>query len=412
MKTPAHILPVIVLAQFCCTSLWFAGNAVIADLLVAFALPASTLGHLTAAVQFGFITGTLVFALFTIADRFSPARVFFSCALAGAVCNALCVWPQHTAFSLLLLRFLTGFCLAGIYPVGMKIAADYFGAGLGKSLGYLVGALVLGTAFPHLLHALGSNWPWRFVLFITSGLAVLGGVGVLLLIPDGPKRRAGTGLDLTALFRVFRNRPFRAAAFGYFGHMWELYAFWAFVPLALAGYQQLHSSVVFSVPLWSFLIIAIGGLACVLGGYLSLRLGTRRTAAFALALSGGGCLVSPLFLLFANSYVFLAFLLFWGMVVVADSPLFSTLVAQNAPAQSKGTALTIVNCFGFSITIFSIQLLNQLQFLQPVQYLFVALAIGPIFGLIGLYYNRGRGGETRCIASLRQMNDQQTANER
>jgi predicted MFS family arabinose efflux permease len=275
----------------------------------------------------------------------------------------------------------------------MKIAADYFGAGLGKSLGYLVGALVLGTAFPHLLQFLGSNWPWRFVLFITSGLAVLGGIGVFFLIPDGPNRRAGSGLDLTALFRVFRNRPFRAAAFGYFGHMWELYAFWAFVPLALAGYQQLHPSVVFSVSLWSFLIIAVGGLACVLGGYLSLRLGTRPTAALALALSGGCCLVSPLFLLFASSYVFLAFLLFWGMVVVADSPLFSTLVAQNAPAQSKGTALTIVNCFGFSITIFSIQLLNHLQFSQPVQYLFVALAIGPLFGLIGLYDNRARGGD-------------------
>jgi len=388
MKIPRHILPVIVIAQFCCTSLWFAGNAVMADLVVDFSLPVSALGNLTSAVQFGFITGTLLFALLTIADRFSPAKVFFVCALLGALFNVVSIGAYNTPFTLLLLRFLMGCSLAGIYPVGMKIAADYYAQGLGKSLGYLVGALVLGTAFPHLLQAFSGDWPWRYVLLVTSGLALLGGTLMLVLVPDGPHRRAGQGLDVGAFFSVFKDRSFRAAAFGYFGHMWELYAFWAFVPVALLAYSELHPAAGFSIPVLSFVIIGIGSLACVLGGYLSLRFGARKIAAVALALSGCCCLLSPLFFLYTSSLVFASFLVFWGMVVVADSPLFSTLVAQNAPAEKKGTALTIVNCLGFSITILSIQLLNYLQLEVAPAYLFLALAVGPVLGLWGML--RGR----------------------
>ena len=151
MRIPKHILPSIVASQFACTSLWFASNAVMGDLVATFGLDASALSHLTSAVQFGFIAGTLVFALLAIADRFSPARVFFISALLGAAANLGALLDSNTLASLLLFRFGTGFFLAGIYPVGMKIAADYYEKGLGKSLGYLVGALVLGTTFPHLL---------------------------------------------------------------------------------------------------------------------------------------------------------------------------------------------------------------------------------------------------------------------
>ncbi|WP_367390632.1 nitrate/nitrite transporter [Lewinella sp. LCG006] len=388
MKIPGHILPVIVIAQFCCTSLWFAGNAVMADLVIDFSLPVSALGDLTSAVQFGFITGTLLFALLTIADRFSPARVFFVCALLGALFNIVSIGAFNTPFTLLLLRFLMGCSLAGIYPVGMKIAADYYAQGLGKSLGYLVGALVLGTAFPHLLQAFSGEWPWRFVLLSTSGLALLGGGLMLVLVPDGPHRRAGQGIDLRAFFRVFSNRSFRAAAFGYFGHMWELYAFWAFVPVALLAYSELHPAASYSIAVLSFVIIGVGSVACVLGGYLSLRVGARKVAAVALAFSGLCCLLSPLFFLYAPVEVFVLFLFFWGMMVVADSPQFSTLVAQNAPAEQKGTALTIVNCLGFAITILSIQLLNYLQLEVEPAYLFIVLAVGPLLGLWGLL--RGR----------------------
>ena len=191
LKLNSEILPVIVFAQFCCTSLWFAGNAIMPDLIYNFDLPETALGHLTSAVQFGFIAGTLIFAFLTIADRYSPSRIFFTCALIGAAFTLAILFDHNNFLSLLILRFLTGFSLAGIYPVGMKIAADYFREGLGKSLGFLVGALVLGTAFPHFLNEFTGTGTidWRYVLIVTSILAILGGTLIFLLIPDGPYRK-------------------------------------------------------------------------------------------------------------------------------------------------------------------------------------------------------------------------------
>ena len=385
MNTPKWILPIIVVSQFCCTSLWFAGNGVMGDLVRNFDLESSALGHLTSAVQFGFITGTLIFALLTIADRFSPSRVFFFSALAGALFNLGTILEGNNLASLLTLRFLTGFFLAGIYPVGMKIAADYYDKGLGKSLGFLVGALVVGTAFPHLLKGFTSTIPWRLVLIITSSLAAFGGLLMMLFVPNGPYRKQSQRLNLSAFFKVFGNRSFRCAAFGYFGHMWELYAFWAFVPVMLATFTATHPAVEINIPIWSFIILAIGGPACVLGGYLSQRLGTKRTAAIALLLSGICCMVSPLIFNINSNVILIGFLIFWGMVVIADSPLFSTLVAQNAVAEIKGTALTIVNCIGFSITIVSIQLLNKLQDSMSPQFIYMILGVGPVLGLMALY---------------------------
>ena len=388
MKVSKRILPVIVFAQFCCTSLWFAGNAVMNELVVNFNLPSSALGHLTSAVQLGFIVGTLIFAVLSIADRFSPSRVFFFSAILGAGFNLAIVWEDNTMSSLLVFRFLTGFFLAGIYPVGMKIAADYYEKGLGKSLSFLVGALVLGTAFPHLLKDMTEGFLWKSVMIVTSLLAVLGGVLILLFVPDGPYRQAGRNLKFSAFFRVFHNRNFRAAAFGYFGHMWELYAFWAFVPILLQTYKSSHPEITFNVSLLSFLVIAIGGLSCVLGGYLSQGLGTKRIAFLALLLSCICCLVSPWMLGTESEILFIGFLLLWGMVVIADSPLLSTLVAQSAPAEIKGTALTIVNSIGFAITIVSIQLLNTLSVWTSSNFIYTVLVIGPVLGLIALRKKR------------------------
>ncbi|MEQ8574499.1 MAG: MFS transporter, partial [Fulvivirga sp.] len=202
--------------------------------------------------------------------------------------------------------------------------------------------------------------------------------------PDGPFRKAGQQLDISAFFRVFKNSNFRTAAFGYFGHMWELYTFWAFVPFILMAYNSAHLDSVINVPLLSFLIIGIGGPACVIGGYLAQKLGTKNIATLSLALSCICCLISPLILTINSSLILIGFLLFWGITVIADSPLFSTLVAQNADANIKGTALTIVNCIGFAITIVSIQLVSLLQNLIDIQYLFLALAIGPVLGLMAL----------------------------
>ncbi len=378
VKSHQRVLTIIVLAQFCCTSLWFASNAVMDGLVADFGLSEAGVGHLTSAVQLGFILGTLVFAILSIADRFSPSRVFLVCGIAGALTNAMLIWSGHTMSTLVIARMLTGFFLAGIYPIGMKIASDYFDQGLGRSLGYLVGALVLGTALPHLLRGWSVGLPWRLVIFTTSGVAALGALAVGQGVTDGPYRRASAAFQPSAFLAVFRDRDFRSAALGYFGHMWELYAFWTFVPSILfiaMGRDDTGSFISFA----SFGIIGVGALACVLGGYWSLRVGPAQVARTALTISLLCCLLSP-FIGALPIAILLIFMLIWGVFVIMDSPMFSTLVAQRAPSAAKGTALTIVNCIGFAITIVSIQLI---QFLLPSWGMnsFVILAIGPVIGL-------------------------------
>ncbi len=375
---PARILPVIVAAQFAGVAIWFAGNAVLPDLQRQWGFADAALGYVTSAVQLGFIAGTLVFAFLAIADRYSPRRVYLACSVAGALANLGAMAADGSLSALLATRFVTGFFLAGIYPVGMKIASGWYQKGLGHALGLLVGALVLGTAFPHLLKGLGQAWPWEAVVIGVSVLCALGGALMFAFVPDGPHLSRGTKFDPTALATVFRSRDFRASAFGYFGHMWELYAFWAFVPVALAARGAADN-----VSLWAFAVIAAGFLGCAVGGRISLRAGSARVAVAQLGTSGACCLLSPLAFL-APTPVFLAFLLVWGVTVVGDSPQFSALNAANAPRAFVGSALTIANCIGFAITIPAIELLNAASAWLPVQYLFLLLVPGPVFGLLAM----------------------------
>ena len=379
-----RILPIIVVSQFLCTSLWFAGNAVLPDMLNNFPAETNLLANLTSMVQFGFITGTLTFAIFAISDIFPPSKIFFICGIAASLFNlGICLALKNVEI-LLLFRFLTGFMLAGIYPVGMKIAADYFKDGLGKSLGFLVGALVLGTAFPHLLKTLTTDFPWKYVIYATSILSLIGAGSVFFFVPNGPFRVTGQKFNFSASFSGFKNAEFRAAAFGYFGHMWELYTFWAFLPAILLLYNHTHESSSLNIPLFSFLVIASGGLSCMLGGLLSQKFGAKRIATLALGISGLCCLLSPFFLFIDSVYLFLLFLFTWGLSATADSPLFSSLVAKNAPESLKGTSLTLVNCIGFAITIISIQVLNILSKEMNSHYIYTVLAIGPALGLLAL----------------------------
>lgn len=383
MPSSNRILPLIIISQFFCTSLWFAVNGVIDELVTNFQLPGSALAHLTSAVQLGFISGTLFFAFWAVADRFSPSRVFFVSALAGSAINLLVLWDGNTIQSLLLIRFFVGFFLAGIYPVGMKIAADYFDRGLGRSLGYLVGALVLGTALPHLLKGFDSAIPWIYGVGATSVLALVGGVIILLFVPDGPYRRAGQSTGLAVGAELWRNKKFVMAALGYFGHMWELYAFWAFVPVILQAYVDAHAISNINIALWSFAIIGSGSLSCVAGGYLSERLGVAKVAFGTLSLSLVCCLLFPLVFTYSNILGLFAFLLLWGVLVIPDSPLFSTLVAKSAPDTIRGSAITIATCLGFLISIGSIQLMSALSAVTGSMVIYSLLGIGPLVALWG-----------------------------
>jgi hypothetical protein len=262
----------------------------------------------------------------------------------------------------------------------MKIAADWNEQGLGHWLGALVGALVLGTAFPHGLKLLPQFIEPNALIIAVSLLAAMGGTLIMLFVKDGPYRKPSTHFSFSEIRSAFSVPSFRAPALGYFGHMWELYAFWAFVPWAIHFYISKNSFAAHE-SLLAFIVIASGTIGCIVGGKLSASVGSKKIARFALVASGICCLLSP-WVWSLSPVFFLAFMIFWGVMVVADSPQFSALVAIHAPASVRGSAITITVCIGFAISIVSIQLLNSLQTILPGEYLFLLLAPGPALGVL------------------------------
>ncbi|TDT42951.1 putative MFS family arabinose efflux permease [Halospina denitrificans] len=382
---PIWILPAIVVGQWMVTSLWFATNAVMGSLQELWGTSGGE-GIVTTAVQLGFIIGTLVFALVGIADRFRATTVFLICAVLGAAANATVLVVPESFALVLLLRFLVGVSLAGVYPVGMRIAAGWYAGGLGRALGFLVGALVLGTASPHLLSAVGAEWDWQMTVAGTSVLALAGGL-IVWWVPEGPQLTRGGPVRFRGVLSAFRDRRFRASACGYFGHMWELYAFWAFVPVWIASHGMSGAS-----SSWmAFAVIGVGFVGCAGGGLFVKRFSGQRIALGQLGVSGVCCLVSP-FMLHTPTPVFTAFMLVWGITVAGDSPQFSALTAQFAPREVVGSALTLVNSGGFAITILSLSLLEWMRFETAPQWLLMPLALGPLFGLVtGAYLLKPSG---------------------
>lgn len=376
---PRHVLPLLVLAQFMGTSLWFAVNAVMPDLQRELGWPTSAVGTLTSALQFGFILGTLVFALLAIADRFAPRRVFLVCALAGAACTVGAWWMVRDFTALLGWRFATGFFLAGIYPVGMKIAAQWYTRGLGAALGLLIGALVLGSASAHALRALSGALPWPTLMLGVATLAAAGGVLLFFGTGDPPGAQARvTTLQWRALATLWTDARVRSSVLGYFGHMWELYTMWVLVPLVLA--TRLQGT---GLSWAAFFVLGAGVIGCAGGGWVAQRWGSARVAGTQLAISGLCCLAAP-WAIGAPAGLFFLWLVLWGITVSGDSPQFSTLTARNAPPQAVGSVLTLTNSIGFAISIVSILLFVSLAERVPLGQLLPWLALGPALGLWAL----------------------------
>ena len=376
-----YILPAIVLAQLAGASLWFGANAVIGSLSRELSLSTVQVGWLLSAVNIGFIVGTLSYALLMVADRYSPRLVFLGSCLLAALVNLAAVWLPPAYLTILLSRIAVGFFLAGIYPVGMKIAASWYKQGLGGALGFLVGALIVATGLPHAVRAFGTGWSWEQVLLILSVIAALGGVLMYLLVPDGPHLPRAARLNIRALSVIWTDQKVRASAFGYFGHMWELYAMLAAVPAIIGLY--LHTDLTAAVSLLSFVVIAAGGFGSAVGGLLSPRFGSARVAVFQLAVSGVCCLLVPLMML-APWWLFAIWLLIWGITVSGDSPQFSALTAMNAPRDAVGSVLTLVNSIGFAISALTIQLTTLLAEHIGLQWVLPWLVLGPLVGLLAM----------------------------
>ncbi|KAA1171423.1 MFS transporter [Marinobacter salinexigens] len=375
-------LPVIVLAQLFGTSLWFSINGVWLSLAAEFGLTEESLGELTLSVQAGFIAGTLTLAVTGLADRFGASRMFAVACLVGALSNAVFVSVAGEPQLSLILRFITGLCLAGIYPLGMKMVIAWTPKYAGSALAWLVGMLTLGTALPHLMRGATPGMPWEWPMVGASILALMGGALVFLL-GDGPHLPASRGpIPLRQGLAALRIPDFRAVAGGYFGHMWELYAFWTLVPL-LAGRELVRLGIGNDlIPWFSFAIIGIGGIGCFFGGWLSRRKGSAWVARWALTVSGGMCIVYP-WLHSLPAGLLIVMLLVWGVAVVTDSPQFSALASAAAPKESVGSSLAVMNAVGFGLTLPAIWLTSGLWAEWGV-WVVLLLVPGPVFGLWSL----------------------------
>jgi MFS family permease len=381
MKNP---VPVIVVAQLFGTSLWFSANSAADDLIRTWGIAPADIGTLTNAVQLGFILGTLTFAVSGLADRYPASRIFAVCAILGALGNAAFALFASGMTLGIPLRFAVGFALAGVYPLGMKLVVSWVPERAGAALAQLVGMLTLGTALPHGIRLAGAGWSWQATILVSSALALVAAV-MIFGLGDGPhlkRRHDAPPLRLGRVFYAFSIREFRASALGYFGHQWELYAFWTLVPalVLLSGLATPGSTALSGL---SFAIIGIGALGCILGGRWSQRIGSARVAATALALSALCCAVFP-FVDGWPDWIKIGLLLLWGASVVADSPHFSALSARACAPEIVGSALAFQNSIGFAITMLSIQLgtawigdwgTNIAWLLLP----------GPLLGLLGLY---------------------------
>jgi MFS family permease len=373
------------IAELLALSLWFSASAVLPALVREWQLGPVGRAWLTNAVQLGFIVGTLGSALGNLPDVWPARRLMMVSAAAGALANAaVALWVDSLAPALVL-RFLTGVCLAGAYPPAMKIMATWFREGRGLAIGILIGALTIGSATPHLIRGM-TDLPWRHVLGAASLLALGAAAIVARFVDEGPHRFPSARFDARMAAAIFRDRGARLACFGYFGHMWELYAMWAWIGAFLAesvtargggSYAGLNPSAA------TFVVIAAGALGCWLGGLLADRWGRTTETMIAMALSGV-CALTIGTTFGGAPLATLALAVVWGITVIADSAQFSTAVTELSPPSYVGTALTTQTSVGFAITIASIWLIPLVTLLVGWRWAFVALAPGPFLGIVAM----------------------------
>lgn len=375
----------IIICQIAAMALWFSASAAVPSLLDAGQISTDAAAALTSAVQIGFVAGTLASAVFGLADRVDSRVLFSAAAVLGALFNGALLLSGFDHPAAPALRFATGMCMAGVYPVGMKLAAGWSTGNMGLLMGALVGAVTLGSAMPHLFYAFVSIG-WHIPIMLASGCAIAAAIAIHF-VRLGPKHAKSLTFRWSDLKALLSNKPILLAQGGYLGHMWELYAMWAwlgsFLVWALPASGMAIELGQASISLITFLVMGAGAIGCLLAGLLADRIGRTLTTVGALILSGG-CALLIGFSVDAGPAVVILIAAIWGMTVVADSAQFSAAIAELAEPRLIGTVLTLQTSLGFLLTAGSIWLIAQIVDVVGWRYAFIVLAIGPLFGALSM----------------------------
>jgi len=395
-------IALIVGCQVACMTLWFSASAAVPGLIASGHISGQRASLLTGAVQLGFVAGTLASAILGLADRIDPRRLFALCAVMGSVFNALLLVTGFDRDATVALRFATGFAMAGVYPVGMKLAAGWAEKNMGLMIGTLVGALTLGSATPHLI-ASASALDWRTIMIVASAFALLGAAAINL-VGLGPRHQTSSRFSPGEAWAMLRQRSILLANAGYLGHMWELYAMWAWLGAFLVWALRQSGGdalpVVGNAATLTFLVVASGAVGSVLAGAVADRIGRTTVTMTAMAISGACAATIGLFAQVGPvALIVVAFI--WGVSIIADSAQFSASIAELAEPRLIGTALTMQTCMGFLLTVFAIQLMPLAVEAFTWRYAFAVLAIGPFLGVLAMWRLR-RSPESIRLANGRR----------